>query len=58
MTIPYLAPAQEPVHFPDHNLKAAVEQALGVNNPTPTEMLGLTVLSADDRGISDLTGLE
>ena len=39
--------AEEPVYFADASLKAAVEEALGVTNPTPTDMLRLTDLSAD-----------
>ncbi|MHC4533079.1 MAG: leucine-rich repeat domain-containing protein [Planctomycetota bacterium] len=53
-----LAPAQEPVHFADANLKAVVEETLGITDPTPTDMLGLTELYAHDREISNLTGLE
>ena len=34
--------AEDPVYFPDANLKAAVEQALGKTDPTPTDMLTLT----------------
>jgi len=43
--------AEEPVYF-------AVEQTLGVTDPTASDMLGLTNLYASWRGISDLTGLE
>lgn len=53
-----LAPAEEPVHFADPNLKTAVEEALWISDPTATDMLGLTSLTANDVGISDLTGLE
>ena len=52
------ASAQTSVFFPDAALKAAVEQALGKTDPTPTDMLGLTALDASLREISDLTGLE
>jgi Leucine-rich repeat (LRR) protein len=52
------AVAEEPVHFNDANLKGAVEAALGKANPTPTDMLALTTLSAPFKGITDLTGLE
>jgi hypothetical protein len=52
------AGAEEPVHFADANLRAAVEEALWVVDPTPTDMLGLTSLDAPDRLITDLTGLE
>ncbi|MEN6425574.1 MAG: LamG-like jellyroll fold domain-containing protein [Phycisphaerales bacterium] len=50
--------AEDPVHFNDAKLKAAVEQALGKTNPTPTDMLGLTSFSSGASGITDLTGLE
>ena len=50
--------AEEPVYFPDANLKTAVEAALGKANPTPTDMLGLTSLIANSKGITNLTGLE
>jgi len=50
--------AEEPVYFADARLKAAVEQTLGVTDPTASDMLGLTNLYASWRGISDLTGLE
>jgi Leucine-rich repeat (LRR) protein len=52
------SPIQEPVHFPDAKLKAVVEQALGVTDPTPTDMLILTSLTAYGKEITDLTGLE
>jgi len=48
----------EPVYFADPNLKAAVEAELGIADPNQTDMLGLTYLSANHLGISDLTGLE
>jgi len=47
-----------PVYFPDLNLKAAVEKALGIPNPRASDMLGLTYLDAAYKGIVDLTGLE
>ncbi len=50
--------AEEPVNFVDPNLKAAVEDALWILDPTPTDMLGLASLSAGTLGITDLTGLE
>ncbi len=58
LAIPLVAGAEDPVNFPDANLQAAVEQALGVVSPTPTEMLGLTDLFTFSSGIVDLTGLE
>jgi len=49
---------ETPVFFADANLKAAVEAALGVTDPTATDMLGLTGLTASSSNITDLTGLE
>ncbi len=49
--------AEDPVHFPDPNMKTAVENALWIYDPTPSDMLQLTSLSARNWGISDLTGL-
>ena len=50
----------EVVAFPDPNLEAAIREAIG--KPTgdiyESDLEGLTVLDAFDRGISDLTGLE
>jgi hypothetical protein len=46
------------VHIPDANLKAAIEQTLGVTDPTPVDMLDLTSLAAYSSNIADLTGLE
>lgn len=50
--------AEEPVYFADENLKLAVEQALGITDPTPSDMLGLTYLRATGKGIVNLGGLE
>ncbi|MBN1362027.1 MAG: leucine-rich repeat domain-containing protein [Sedimentisphaerales bacterium] len=50
--------AEDPVYFPDARLKAAVEDALWVWDPTATDMLGLTSLDAASHGISNLGGLE
>lgn len=50
--------AQDPVFFPDVNLKTAVEDALWISDPTPADLLGLTDLKASVKGIGDLTGLE
>jgi Leucine-rich repeat (LRR) protein len=50
--------AQSPVHFPDPNLKAAVEDTLWVYDPTPADMLSLHKLSCFNRGVTDLSGLE
>ena len=56
-------PEEEAVHFADANLQAAVEAALEVTDPRPTEMLDLDWLTAQhpqdpSHQISDLTGLE
>ncbi len=54
-----VAQAEDPVYFADANLKAAVEEVLGIQNPTPTDMLSLYYLDAlNDRGIASLTGIE
>lgn len=55
---------QSPVNIPDSRLKAAIERALWVSDPTPTDMLELTELvyvedwDEQDEGIRSLTGLE
>ncbi|OHB64260.1 MAG: hypothetical protein A2168_07005 [Planctomycetes bacterium RBG_13_50_24] len=46
------------VYFADPNLKAAVEERLGVTDPTTNDMLMMTYISPIDRGITDLTGIE
>jgi len=50
----------EPVDFASPLLKSKVEAALGVLDPTPTDMLGLTSLTATwgASNLRDLTGLE
>jgi Leucine-rich repeat (LRR) protein len=53
-----VAPAEDPVHFNDANLKAAVGAALGKADPTPSDMLALASLYVENEGLSDLTGLE
>ncbi|MEN6577481.1 MAG: leucine-rich repeat domain-containing protein, partial [Phycisphaerales bacterium] len=50
--------AEEPVYFADPSLKAAVEHALWVSDPTPADMLELTMLTSNSKGIATLTGLE
>lgn len=50
--------AEFPVHFADSRLKEAVEATLWIVDPRPTDMLALTYLNANSRGISSLTGLE
>ena len=49
------------VHIPDSNLRAAITEALGkapLSPITPEELAQLTRLEANNREISDLTGLE
>ena len=52
------ATAEDPVCFADPILKAAVEDALWISDPTPTDMLGMLTLTVNSRGIKSLTGLE
>ncbi|MBN2131591.1 MAG: leucine-rich repeat domain-containing protein [Sedimentisphaerales bacterium] len=52
------APGAKPVHFPDPILKEAVETALWVRNPTPTDMLALMRFACPERGVNDIRGLE
>jgi hypothetical protein len=47
-----------PVPFPDANLRQAVARQLGIERPTPDQMLELTELSADANQIRQLEGLE
>ena len=42
---------EEPVYFADANLKVHVEANLGISDPTPTDMLGLTSLTCRSKGI-------
>lgn len=53
-----VARAEDPVTFSDSNLKAAVEDALWVSNPTASDMLELTSLHANFQEIGSLKGLE
>ncbi|MBN1507725.1 MAG: hypothetical protein JW955_12815 [Sedimentisphaerales bacterium] len=55
--------SDDPIHFPDTNLKAAVEEELWMSDPTPADMLGLVRLIQPnsyvrESAIRDLTGLE
>lgn len=50
--------AESPVSIPDAGLKAAIEDALYISDPTPTDMLSLTHLEAQAHNISSLSGLE
>ena len=50
--------AEDPVYFADPNLKVAVEEALGIIDPNATDMLELTLLKANNKGIVYLAGLE
>jgi hypothetical protein len=52
------AGSEQAVHFSDPNLKVAVEQTLGISNPTASDMLNLTTLFARGMGIVNLVGLE
>ena len=52
------ATVDEPVRFCDPKLKAAVEEQLGVTDPTPRDMLSLTYLPAQGLGITCLEGIE
>jgi len=58
IVVPIRALAEQPVYIPDENLKAAIEEALGLCDPTPSDMLALVSLDASLRRIEDLTGLE
>jgi uncharacterized membrane protein len=51
-------PNRTPVGFADANLRAAVEAALGVTDPTVEDMKRLTQLDARSKQITNLTGLE
>ncbi len=48
----------EPVLFNDPVLKAAVENEIGITNPTAWDMRNLYYLTVSSAGITDLTGLE
>jgi hypothetical protein len=50
--------AEDPVHFVDPALKAAVEETLWISDPTPSNMLALTNLSCSNNDITSLVGLE
>jgi hypothetical protein len=53
------AAGEEPVYFPDQDLREAVESAMGMIDPTPTDMLGLTSLTSRwHSGAMNLSGLE
>ena len=54
----HLAEAEDPVYFADAVLKAAVEDALWVLDPTPTDMEALTKLVCVNSGVTNITGLE
>ena len=53
-----LGRGESPVYFSDIRLKEAVEEALGVVDPTASDMLGLVSLVVGYKYIEDLTGLE
>ena len=50
--------AESPVLFLDDNLKAAVEEALWIDNPTATDMQELSSLHISSEQVQNLTGLE
>ncbi len=52
------AAAETPVYFADATLKAIVEASLGKTDPTPTDLLALTGVTAEEEGITSLVGLE
>ena len=58
LLITNMALAEDSVYFADVNLQSAVEEELGITDPTPTDMLNLTYLDTSNRGIVDLTGIE
>ena len=61
LTVTFNAVAGVPVDIPDVNLRAAIEDALGVMPGTPiapADMATLSRLKARNANISDLTGLE
>lgn len=50
--------SESPVEFGDANLKAAVEDELWIDDPTPTDMLELDRLSVVSEDIYNIVGLE
>ena len=52
------AGAEDAVQFSDPQLKRAVEDALQIFDPTPSDMLALSALHGVNRGITSLDGLE
>jgi len=58
LSVSSLTLAENPVYFADPNLEASVEAQLGIYDPMPAHMLGLTTLYSQQAGISDLTGIE
>ena len=48
----------QPVHIPDPNLRAAIEEAQGHRGVTQQSLRALVGLDANDRDIANLTGLE
>jgi len=58
--IPAGVAASEAISFPDANLEAVVRDELGISEGdiTDEDMTALRVLDADDKKISDLSGLE
>ncbi|MHC4759029.1 MAG: metallophosphoesterase family protein, partial [Planctomycetota bacterium] len=54
-TTPVSAPN---INFTDPNLQAAVEDQLGITEPNTDDILSLTFLDVNSKGITDLEGLE
>jgi len=52
-----LGTAEEPVPFPDQEFKRAIEEAISLSNPTPSDMLKLTELSIN-ANIDSICGIE
>jgi len=52
------AQADSPVYIPDAGLKAAIEDATWISDPTAEDMRALTGLDGQARNIRSLTGLE
>jgi len=52
--------AEQPVHFADANLEAAIREAIGIGERPiyPSDLEGLTTLDAPGRTIENLAGLE
>ena len=58
VTLRSVSAAEDPVVFGDSEVKDAVEEELGVSDPTPSDMLELRELSIVTMSISSITGIE